>query len=114
MAIATIIGDYCSAPFPEYFLIKHCHVCGKDLEVEGAYDGLAGCMCVPIGFDEWKVEDLWESGYCGKMCCDEKACMEAFVGKRMKYAEKCISCYALVNLDPNFDVVTSEDEHDAL
>ena len=112
MAIATIIGHYCSAPFPEYFDFKDCHVCGEHLEVEGAYDGLAGCVCVPHGFDMWEVEDLWESGYCGKMCCDEKACMEAFVGKRMKYAEKCISCYALVNLDPKFEEEEDDEEED--
>ena len=114
MDIATIIGDYCSAPFPEYFLIKHCYVCAKDLS-DGVVDKdggcgwvHAGCVCVPTGYDDWKVEDLWESGYCGKMCCCNEACMGAFVGKRIKDAEKCIACYALVNLDTNFD------EHDAL
>ena len=130
MDVAMIIGGYCSAPLPTYELTKNCCICNKDLsdtldkdditygpDFYIPYHDLAGCVCAPHRYnrvDLCEVEGLWESGYCGKMCCTEEACIGAFRGKKKKEAEKCIPCYALVNLDPDFAVMTSEDEDDVM
>ena len=125
MNIATIVGDLMYAPPPKYDQ-TNCCICNKDLSepYRGFFDPYhdhpmclcppttlqVGCFCAPCGYDPWENEVLWENGYCGKMCCNEEACIGAFRGKKKKEAEKCIACYALVNLDPDFAVMTSEDE----
>ena len=51
------------------------------------------------------TQKLWEAGYCGKTCCHDDSCMAAFVNGKKKGNQKCIGCYNLATLDPDFEAV---------
>jgi len=75
-----------------------CDVCGAE-DGECADDPPNMAQCAPENADMYAPSQLWNEGFCGRMCCYDDKCFDKFVGKEIPETAhiQCVICVEYYN-----------------